>query len=185
MNLLGLDPGLASMGWAHVQIDQHGTARVLELGVWRTKKSSKKLALRSGSDVARRVTELYRMIEGVVCKQGETGFHAVCMEDFSPPRSASVASKVARVYGMVDALFVDHATFRVTPQEIKRAVAGKISASKEEVENAVRQVSSIWALDNLKANVPASQRNHAFDAAASVLACLEHTEMKLLRRVMA
>lgn len=176
--VIGLDPGLASFGYCVARV-AGSSVLVSELGVWRTKPNGTKSAVRSSSSVAERNAYLYRELVALFDRE-PAGL--LCLEDFSPPRSAGPAAKVARVFGMLDAVaaYEGLGTLRATPQEIKLATTGKRSASKEAVEESVRAVCTPRALKGLEASVPRSQWNHAFDAGGSVIACVNHPEMRMM-----
>ena len=179
MRVLGFDPGLASFGWCVADVADE--VSILELGVWRTKPDTTKSAIRGTSDVAERVAVLIRNVAELVERAQPS---ALCMEDFSPPRSSSAAAKVARVFGMLDAVaeYEGLASLRVTPQEIKLAMCGRRGASKDDVENEVLRWCEPEAIGQLERDVTASQRNHAYDAAGSVLASKHHPLMLMLTR---
>jgi crossover junction endodeoxyribonuclease RuvC len=179
MRVVGMDPGLASFGWCVADVADE--ISILELGVWRTEPSKTKSAIRGTSDVAERVAYLMRSVAELVER---TQPSALCMEDFSPPRSSSAAAKVARVFGMLDAVaeYEGLASLRVTPQEIKLAMCGRRGASKDAVQAEVFRWCTASALEQLEGNAPKSQHNHAFDAGGAVLASKHHPVMLILMR---
>jgi len=174
--ILGFDPGFAAFGVARVSLRPDGED-VLALDVIVTEKSDRKREVRATDDNLRRMadltTELDRMLTPDVL--------AICSESQSWPRSAGVVAKVGMAWGVIGAL----ATLRgipilqASPQEIKKRVAGSKSASKEDVQGALEA-----RYDALPAwPRQATRVEHAADALAAVVACLDHPTIMLARRL--
>lgn len=179
MIVLGLDPGFASLGWALVEITSQDE-RILHVGTIRTAKARTRVLVTD--DLHRRGQELARALAALLESYPTVG--AICAESWSQPRNASAAAKVARAWGVIDALAEARALplLSASPQAIKKAMTGKASASKEEV---------IAALDALldggmeaalvAGKVNKGQREHAADAVGAVVACLDHPHLRLAR----
>ncbi len=182
---LGLDPGFASLGWATFLYSED-LSRLLDVnaGVIRTKKSHKKLRVAASSDDHRRGREIARALHGRCALRPL----AIAAEAMSFPRNAGSAYKVGRAWGVVDclAMIFDVPVFEATPQNLKVKVAGSASASKDEVEWGVDEAVDMLGLPgSMKAAlaaVPASLRNHAYDAGGAILATLERPEVRMLVR---
>ena len=163
------------MGYAFVEILKKGEV-VRSIGVIRTKPSNKKLKIRSADDVTRRVVRLITELDKRMAQHGRVS--AVCAESFSPPRNASSAAKVAMAWGAVlGATSGPH--ILVSPQEIKLAICGSNSASKEDIER--RLTERYGDCEDAWDDSPGSQRNHGWDALAAVVSCLSEPFVEVSR----
>jgi crossover junction endodeoxyribonuclease RuvC len=188
MNVLGIDPGFASVGYAVVNISAEYD-QVLAMGVIRTEKANKKAKTRASEDNLVRAKEIAQELATLIDRHHIT---VICAETMSFPRSSSVAAKMAMCWGVI-ATLADRYNIPVTqasPQEIKVAVCGKKSASKQEVQTAIhalfpvtdQRVTNCVRTDILR-DVPPSLREHPFDALAAVVACKESEVLLLARRM--
>lgn len=176
MIFLGIDPGLASLGVAVVEKSVSGL-RVVALDVLRTAKSPAKRGVLQSEDTTERLRALHRGLDDVIDLYSPV---AVCMESFSPPRSASVAAKCGMAVGLVVGLAADAMPiFQASPQAIRRRFGLPRGATKQEVWAAVDgrlarsgDVRPVWALAWPPGKVPpTSQQEHALDALAVAVAC--------------
>ena len=160
-------------------VEKNGTdLRVVALHVLRTAKSSKKRGVLQSEDTTERLRSLHRALDDVITRHGPA---AVCMESFSPPRSASVAAKCGMAVGLVVGLAADYGLpiFQASPQTIRRRLGLPKGATKQEVWAAVDgrlarsgDVRPVWALAWPPGKVPpTSQQEHALDALAVAVAC--------------
>jgi crossover junction endodeoxyribonuclease RuvC len=180
--ILGVDAGLAAMGWAVVEPD-NDQPRCVALGVIRTEPSDRKRKVGAADDLVRRTNEIWRELNHVF---RAWSIRLVSAESFSPPRNASSAAKTSIALGQV----IAHAAQRglpfvqSSPQEVKKATTGSKSASKDDVEAAVRALyRPKQHLDFIAAwdRVPPSLTNHAWDALAVVRSVWETDIAKAAR----
>ncbi len=198
--ILGIDPGFASLGYAVLNLDATGPT-VATLGVLRTAKTDKKHRVLAADDNVRRCRELalplaQLMLSGAVGyvapPAGVAGFvermrttstlSLVCAEKMSFPRNASAAAKMAMSWGMIVAYLHHHGLplIQASPQDVKRRVTGSSSASKEEVQKALIKRFGRGLLRMLK-GIPEGQHEHAFDALAAAVACLDSEEGRIVQ----
>jgi len=190
--VLGLDPGFASLGYAVLALGQGGEPDlVLRLGVIRTKKTDVKQRVLSADDNIRRARELARSLDNlfqigvpdaIAPNELEPRVRLVAAEKMSFPRNSMAAAKMAISWGIIVANLTrrGQALLQATPQEIKRRVTGKATASKEEVQSAmVRRYGR--GLGRMVAKLPRGEHEHAFDALAAIVACLDSEEGRLVR----
>lgn len=198
--VLGLDPGFTSLGFAVVALGKTPEEdRVVTLGVVRTKASDKKQRVLVADDNIRRCRELSRPVRGLIAFGNSAGgtehetrgvqalFEAapvllVAAEKMSFPRNSSAAAKVAMTWGLIVANLERRGLplLQASPQEVKRRVTGKADASKEAVEAAMIKRFGRGLLRMLK-SLPEGQHEHAFDALAVVVACLDSEEGRMAR----
>lgn len=180
MRVLGCDPGFASFGWA--LFDVSATREVLlDLGVIRTEPSARKSATLAAADHLRRIREIHRELCHIEEEHGT--IDAVAAEAYSQPRNAGSAVKLGFGWGTLGAwadarrLPVAHAS----PQKIKQRATGIKSASKEQVEAAIRRQ---WpAAGAMLDALPRTVREHAADACGALLACLDADAILAGRRL--
>lgn len=176
--VLGLDPGFASLGWAVLDL---GAPRILGLGVLRTQKESAKARLLAIEDNGRRCRELYRGLVEIIDAYRPG---VIAAEAMSFPRSASVAAKVAMVWGLLFAVTEARGLplQQATPQQVKRWATGSRSCSKDDVAFEVRRrCTNGNASEALLDGVPSGLHEHAWDAAAVALACADSDVVRAMR----
>lgn len=180
--LLGIDPGFAAFGWALLVLGDGATDdHVVAAGVIHTEKSAKKREVRGSDDNVRRTRVIADKLFELLTAHEPV---AVAAESFSPPRNASTAAKVALAWGAVVACaraHLDPPLLQASPQELKIAVCGSKSASKEEIEAALaaRYPSANAAIGRIKQG----DREHVWDAIGAAHACLDTEVVRMARRM--
>jgi Holliday junction resolvasome RuvABC endonuclease subunit len=198
MRIVGVDPGLAELGWAVVDIRDagrrlrnprdahpprlHNGARmqIVEMGVLRSAPSAKKRRVGAADDVLRRARELHTSLSRIVGPEVDL----ICAEQMSHPRNASSAAKVAVVWGLLVAIAQERRIplLQASPQEVKRAMTGAKNSSKEEVAAALRWRWTDAACADALRGVPDGMTNHAYDALAAIEAVLETDDVRMIMR---
>lgn len=176
--VLGVDPGIATFGWALVELSRRGE-KLVEVGVVTTKPSDKRRRVRQSDDLARRAAELGAAVDALLARHSP---RAVCAEAMSWPRNAGSAAKIGVGYGVLVAqVMVGRGLplVQASPQEVRKALCGKASASKDEMRERVRDRLGCAAFD--RAPILASLFEHAHDAAAVVVACLDSDVLRMAR----
>ncbi len=197
-HILGIDGGLATFGMAVVKLcpgeTDENNHHIEYIEVVTTKPSPKKFRIHSADDTLRRVREVNRRLRSLVAKYKPA---LIAVEQFSQPRSASASAKMAMAYGLVIATaeFHDIPLVQVPPQEVKRVLCRKKSASKAEVERAVKKhfarralfdrngylISGLTPVNNFEKQTTASKREHGFDAAGVAIVALESDMVRTIR----
>lgn len=174
--LLGLDPGFANTGYAVVRIAP--TSKVEAAGVLVTKKSDKKKKILSTDDNFSRAKAISLFLSNLL---DTWDIALVCAESMSFPPSASAAAKMAMCWGVVACLAQTRGipVFQASPQEVKVAVHGSKSASKEEVEASV--IKKGFDISDLLKGTARSLHEHAYDATAVVLTAQDSDLVRILR----
>lgn len=174
MRILAIDIGLASMGWALVDVvhgvnpahidDTHPGVTVIGCGVIETKKEAKKRQLHSSSDDARRIDELVDALNELKA----TGAQVYTYELPAGQKGARAAHALGIAHGLV------RSTLRVggmpvvenTARDAKAAMAGDASASKESV---IACAMRIRGAASPLSKIPKTKREHAADAIANAI----------------
>lgn len=180
MIALGIDPGLATMGWAAVQITPDGE-HLLALGVLTTKKRGGQGVLVT-DDLHRRGQEIARALGGIVERWLP---HVVCAESISYPRSAVVSAQIGRAWGVLDAL-LEHRSLPLissSPQAVKKACTGRNDTSKADMLDALDERFSGRVRDLLTGIRATTLHEHPVDAVGCVIAALHHDHLRLARAV--
>ena len=167
--IIGIDPGLSSVGVARIQCDRTGKLHCIGLNVVTSKKAGKKarLALRVCADDMRRVRECWGGIIDQV--PGYPNCHdvdAVAYEVYQPrPGRGASGSKTLMVCGLAMALgfTLGVPVYPVLPQDVKREAVGRDSGSKDDVSEAL--CDRIVGLREKLERITKGQREHASDAA--------------------
>lgn len=173
MIVLGVDPGFAKCGYAIVDVQPYKEV-VEETGVITTVPSPKKLHILSTDDNVRRLREISCALETQM-----TEAQVVCCEAMSWPRNASSIAKIGMVWGVIVSLADSRSIpiLQASPQDIKIALCGRKTATKDDV---------ISAIDNRYPDMPPfrmpkSSWEHQADAVGAVVACLNSQAMMLAR----
>jgi Holliday junction resolvasome RuvABC endonuclease subunit len=161
---MGVDPGLASLGWA--VLDGHA---LVACDVAKTSKQKPSLVqVRVSLDDSRRVQEICDSVLAVIDAYAVT---AVAVEAFTiiPGKMAGGAMKTATVYGALCALAYVRgiAWMPLVPTDLKRVLCGRLSASKTEVQAAV-EGRVLGAAEAVQA-LGKGKREHAADAIAAAI----------------
>ena len=171
VTVVGIDPGFAKVGIGvigrEVGRTESGTGgRIvcLDTKLLTTKKGTGKRVrdFRVSDDDLRRMTEIYQAIAGIVAQHNPS---AIAYEVYSAySGQGGNAWKVARVEGIIVSVGLRYrvVTFPFVPQDLKRNIAGKLSASKKDVEKQV-----CLSVDGAKEAIDAlakTNREHVADA---------------------
>jgi Holliday junction resolvasome RuvABC endonuclease subunit len=145
--VLGLDTGLANLGWALVDIGPmpivNGvTVEVIDAGVWTTAKETKKRQLHVGSDDARRIDYLAdRIFETVAPPSAALEPRLVVYELPAAAKGARAAHALGIGHALIRTALRAHTVtpvVEVTARDVKLALAGDAHASKEAMIAAAR-----------------------------------------------
>lgn len=182
LRVLGVDPGFASMGVAVLE-QSAGRVRALAADVLRTQKAPRKALrdLRVASDDLRRLRVFW---DGLAALAKAHAPQVLAVETYAPQpgRAGRNGWKAALTYGLVVGFGFAHglSVMPFTPSDLKRQLARKAGASKQDVAEVV--FGQVDDLEPLLRHLPASQHEHATDAAGH--AVLGMREMVTLRRMM-
>lgn len=168
MRILAIDIGLASMGWAVLDVEHNASGgkphlSVAACGVWVTEKEAKKRQLHTSSDDARRIDILVDRIE----EARRTYAPQLCAYELpAGQKGARAAHALGAAHGLVRAaLRVGRAAVvEVTALDAKVAATGSKVASKQKVIDAVTPIAA-----DLE-RIPKTEREHAADAVAVAIA---------------
>jgi crossover junction endodeoxyribonuclease RuvC len=177
-SVLGLDPGFSAFGFSVFDIRSH-KEQVLDAGVILTKKSTKKRHVLACEDNFVRAREIATVLRTIIERHKVV---CLCAEAMSFPPHASVAAKMAMSWGVIAALTVEYELPLVqpTPQMIKKALCGSVSASKDEVKKVVRKR---YPQIRLWLPLATGVHEHIYDSAAAVVACLNSDVLLTIQRM--
>lgn len=186
VKVMGLDPGFASFGWACLEISRGPAGQLLchpvDAGVIQTKKADKKQHTYATEDNLSRARELATDLSLLLDRYQP---RAICAEGMSFPRQSSVAAKMAMAWGVIAGELVRRqiACLQVTPQALKKRLAGQTVASKEQVADGLLERFPVLfrpAWTAILARLPKGRHEHMNDAASSIVACLDADALRLL-----
>lgn len=165
--ILAFDPGFASFGAVAVSLQDPEHPVLLDWEFFETKKSQRK-ERRDVDDRVVRAAYLYRELRAFMLKHKPLAF---CAEAFSPSRDASASSKVALAWGLIVALSEERCIpiVQPSPQDVKLAVAGSRSASKEDVKLAVDRILPGLEPALVQGKLARGKWEHVYDALAVAL----------------
>jgi len=129
MRVLGIDPGVATTGWAVLQVESNGTSySVLDYGVISTEK---------GFPLSDRLSEIYTDID-VIIKKFSPDYASV--ESILFCTNAKTAISVGESRGVVLLCIEKNGLplYEFTPLQVKNFVAGYGKAEKSQVQEAVK-----------------------------------------------
>jgi len=177
--VIGADRGFAKFGYAVFALTPDGE-KVVEVEVIKTQKDAKKRQTLAASDNHRRTQEIYFALSKIV--SGGL-IVAAASEASSLPRNASTSYKLGRADGAWTSVLTQYSIplAEASPQAIKKALCGNNSASKVEVQAALEKRYPDQ-FDDFKKKYPKGMWEHGFDAAASIVACLDSDIFKMARQ---
>lgn len=181
MLVLGLDVSMTNTGWVIVRADSTDHLWLKDCGVIQTEKLSSTEKVSGTVDSIRRAAHIASELQKAIKGHEIT---LVCVESMSWPRNAASSIKMAMAWGAIAELLVSRPLIEVGPQEIKKVVAGSRSATKQEVEAAVRKNLSHSHLSAslLEKQIPRKAlREHCWDALGSILTSQKTERWKLVR----
>jgi Holliday junction resolvasome RuvABC endonuclease subunit len=156
VKILGIDIGLAAMGWALVDVGSGDDVVGVRAGVWTTKKETKKRQLHVGSDDARRLDDLIVLLWRTALECDVAAYELP-----GGQKGARAAHALGLAHGLTRGVLRTRAGLplvEVTAYDAKRALAGGPNASKDAM---VRRARAMWPqIDEL----PKAVREHAADA---------------------
>jgi Holliday junction resolvasome RuvABC endonuclease subunit len=133
MRLLSIDPGFCHTGYTVYDISKEGV-KLIGHGCVSTAPSNKKLKLRVADDTARRVQELVRGLRQVIVDNNVSGLAAELPSGGSKSAAAGKAMGIAIAVSAALAEFEDLPCEWVSPGDVKKALAGVRTASKEQMQ---------------------------------------------------
>jgi crossover junction endodeoxyribonuclease RuvC len=156
LTILGIDPGLADVGWGVIQVPERGALRVVDYGVLQT---------RAGVPLPERLRQIFAGVEALIQQHRPA---ALVIEELFFAKNAKTAMVVAhgRAAAILAAGTQRVEVFEYTPPQLKQALTGKGSASKLQVQLMVKAVLRLEAIP---------QPDHAADALAAAL-CHAHSQ---------
>ncbi len=131
MKILGIDPGLARVGWGLIEKGNQGDQlKCLDYGLVETKK---------GQDEAKRLQQIYQEICGII-KRSDS--EIVAVENLYFFKNQKTAFPVSQAQGVIILAAVDQKKkiVRYTPLETKQAVTGYGRATKHQIQEMVKAI---------------------------------------------
>lgn len=127
--VLGIDGGLAHLGWAVSVVREGEPATVIDAGCIETVKRHDETSAESH---AQRSVEVCDQLRAVIAKHAPT---EICAESYSPPRDSRNAAMLAWSWGVVSTLAHLHRLPVRTkgPMGLKKALTGDRCAKKPEM----------------------------------------------------
>jgi crossover junction endodeoxyribonuclease RuvC len=159
--VLGIDPGTAVTGYGVVSGDRGGQARLIECGIIRTK---------ARDPLASRLQEIHSGVVELIQRHRPD---MMSIEDVFYARNVRTTIVLGHARGVILLAAADAqiGIAEYPPAEIKKAVVGTGSATKEQVQFMVTRI--------LRLKSP-PQPADASDGVAAALACLMSSHMKAL-----
>lgn len=162
--VMGVDPGVANTGVAILGKTEGSAPICHHLAIIQTKPASKKdkRGLRVSADDSRRMRDIWNGLAEIAVAHSP---QALAYEVYSPYRAqGGNAWKAARIEGAVQMFGLERGML-VLPflaQDLKRAFCAKLSASKENVEDALTL--KVERLGEQLQQFPKTKREHIADA---------------------
>lgn len=179
IRVASFDIGFAECGFCEIEVDKNtGDVEPIRMGVIVTKPSTKKRKVLAIDDNLRRARELSALI-GMLVSDADL----VCTEAMSLPRNASSSAKIGIAWGVL----ISHAqacsvpVLQVTPAEVRHRMLGhNRKATKDDVEHVLVQRFGKKLFSVLLKDITPSRHNHAYDALAAAIACLDSEQVRLM-----
>lgn len=181
MRILGIDPGLANMGWCIASYTQEAGLSVQLMGCIETKKDQRKVL--TSVDNTKRTQSVFEQLLGLMWAEEEGQpvllVDAIAAEEVSYPRNSSSAAKMSLSWAAAAcAASLGHLPIvHASPKDIKEAVTGSRKASKGQVQSIL--VSMYPETVEALSGVPEGRREHPYDALGAIVASLGSEVVKM------
>jgi crossover junction endodeoxyribonuclease RuvC len=164
MNVLGVDPGFASIGWCVARVMGGDIVPTL-CGTFTTEKETRKVVVRASEDNIRRAQLVYGFFKEKIV---EENISLIATETMSWPRNSAIVAKLGIFWGTLSALGTQLGTpiIQASPVDIKKSVTGNGKASKEEMVKAIESRFPFMTLPHQE-----TLKEHAADACGAIIAC--------------
>jgi crossover junction endodeoxyribonuclease RuvC len=160
MRILGIDPGVATTGWAIVDFSK--TINVVDFGVITTSKEHSQ---------QERLFEIYNDLSDIVVKfkPDMAGIELLIFNN-----NAKTAMNVGEARGIALLLLrqMDIETMQFTPPQIKRSIAGSGRADKKQVQENVKRICNLSTLPT---------PDDAADAIAIAICCNDCSKLSRMK----
>lgn len=178
--VMGIDPGFANVGWSIVDIDCF-PFEVVDVNLFSSVKSSKKLRVLSANDDFRRMKEMAECLFRV-CEEYDVKM--ICAESFSAPPNARTSNLLSACWGVLASICQSKEIpmSQVSPQIIKRNLCGRMNAKDADLH-----IELIARYPELKAAVTCvakSKREHLFDSVGAIEACKNGEVFMAMRKAL-
>jgi Holliday junction resolvasome RuvABC endonuclease subunit len=168
VKIIGVDPGFAHLGFAAVELHHPAGADLLDVLLIETKPSAKKQRLAVADDESRRLSDIE---DAAILFLDKHQPELVVIEDPPWGKNAKAVRVCALMWGALHGICRARGVFvlNIGAQLIKKVVAGKNTASKEDVYAAVKATFPHFKGWPQKAAV-----EHVADAVGAALAIRKH-----------
>ena len=179
MKVLGIDTGLANLGWCLVEMTDDGFD-LIRAGTVQTKKTTKRI--RASEDRVSRMQAQARYLRNEVPFEEVV---AVVFEEQSWPRNSASCAMIGMSWGLcvMQCESMGLPVLQIPTGEIKVALTNKKTASKPMMEVALRVRTGFENISEFIDNLPKSRREHPVDACGAVIAAEHHDTLRALLRV--
>ncbi len=159
MRILGIDPGLAIVGWSIVDFDINGKPTAVDYGAILTEK---------GLTVSARLKEIYTDMRNII---GEYNPEVAGIETLLFYNNAKTAIVVGEARGVV-LLTLEEANLPIlefTPLQVKSSISGYGKANKKQVQENVKMICNLEEIP---------KPDDVADAIAIAIACFDRYRME-------
>lgn len=163
--VLGLDVALRTFGWALAFVGSAGIEPV-SLGMIKTEPGEGPKSrdnYRCAGEIAVALNDVISIFDG-------ERVSLVCAEAMSYPPGAASAARISIAWGVVASVTYGIPFDEASPQRIKKAVVGRVGASKRDVQDALIDRFGIGRMERLLVRVKRGSWEHPCDALAAVVA---------------
>lgn len=180
LRFLGIDPGLANLGWAVLEVSDRACFRAV--GTLETEKITRKGTVRAAADNTRRTMILAEAVGAILL---EWEISLICGEELSFMRNASAAAKNAMSWAAVVAVAAvgQVGVIEISPKDLQAAIVGLAGRAKVPVQRAMEtrfpELAALWPLGPRGGGALVQ---HASDASAAAYACLSSNEARAAMR---
>jgi crossover junction endodeoxyribonuclease RuvC len=175
MRILGIDPGIARVGFGVVDVAQNGALRFVECGM---------IATQSTTEVQNRLLEISNDLSVIIKK---TQPNLVALEKLFFQNNAKTAFRVGESRGVLLLVAAQHKIpiAEFTPLQVKQGIAGNGFAKKPQVQKALQLILKLHSIpkyselkfEKLKHHKPDRTRyfDFAFFCKLTIGAWIDHT----------
>jgi len=185
LHFMGADPSLRYTGWCRGVFRADGTTEFYRFGLIKTKKSKDKKKSVALDDFDR-CAHITTHLEDVVTGLDLPPISLILAEAPAGSQNARAAKTSGLSWGVLSTVstLLRVPCFHCSPGAIKKALVGRLSGSKKEIEKAFLEKATLT--EKAKADIASvratSQHEHMYDAGAAVLTLRNDREVVAVRR---
>ena len=174
--VIGIDAGFVATGVSVFSVVKNGALTFHSCRTFVSEKSEKKKQIRVADDDSDRITKTILNLDEFLSEIGVDDNQMYCVIEL--PTGGAQGARANRTMGIITGAIVTYVTLKklpveyVSPNDVKIAVTGKKTASKDEIMDKIRKVLVKYELPKTK-----SEFEHIADSVGAILHVRKYSQL--------